>query len=74
MVLIWWYISDFFNFIYELLSSVIDWILSLISLISFCVSFLFRLVDVLPTAFTISFIALISISVIYKVLGREAGN
>lgn len=74
MVLIWWYVSDFFGFIYEMLSSVIDWIVSVISLLTFCVSFLFKLVDVLPSAFTISLFALISISVVYKLLGREAGN
>lgn len=74
MVLIWWYISDFFGFIYEMLSSVIGWIVSIITLITSCVGFLIKLVGVLPTAFTISFIALIAISVIYKILGRESGN
>ena len=74
MVLIWWYITDFFNFIYELLSSVISWILSIITLITSCIGFLIKVVGVLPTSFTISFVALIAIAVIYKIFGREAGN
>lgn len=71
MVLIWWYISDFFGFVYEMLSSVISWIISIITLITSCVGFLIKLIGVLPTAFTISFIALVAVAVIYKIFGRE---
>lgn len=71
MVLIWWYVSDFFNFIYELFSSVIGWIVSIIGLITSCVGFLVDLIAVLPTAFSISFVAVVAVSVIYKVFGRE---
>ncbi len=74
MVLIWWYITDFFSFIYELLSSVIGWILSIITLITSCVGFLIKIIGVLPTAFTISFVALVAVAVIYKIFGRESGN
>lgn len=71
MILIWWYISDFFTFIYEILSSIIGWIVSIIGLITSCVGFLIKFVGVLPTAFTISLLALIALAVIYKLLGRE---
>lgn len=71
MILIWWYISDFFDFIFDTVSSVIGWIVSVISLITSCVGFLGDLFLALPTIFKISLIALVAISVIYKILGRE---
>lgn len=74
MVLIWNYISGFFTFVYELLSSVISWIVSIIGIIVSCVSFLGDVVAALPTVLTTSLVALVAIAVIYKVLGREGGT
>lgn len=71
MILIWWYISDFFNFIFDTVSSIISWIVSVISLITSCVGFLGNLFLALPTIFKVSLIALVAVSVIYKLLGRE---
>lgn len=71
MILIWWYVSDFFIFIFDTVSSVISWIVSVISLITSCVGFLGNLFLALPIIFKISLIALVAISVIYKLLGRE---
>lgn len=70
MVLIWWYVSDFFNFVYSLLSSVISWIVTVIGLISSGISFLFTLFFELPYFIQIPLIGVVSISVIYKLLGR----
>lgn len=74
MILIWWYISDFFSFIFDTVSSVIGWIVSVISLITSCVGFLGSLFLALPTIFKLSLIALVAVSVIYKLLGREGQN
>lgn len=71
MVLIWWYISDFFGFVYDMISSIVVWIISIIGLITSCVGFLVKIIGVLPTTFTISFVALVAVAVIYKVFGRE---
>lgn len=71
MILIWWYISDFFGFIFDTVSSVIGWIVSVISLITSCVGFLGSLFMALPAVFKVSLIALVAVSVIYKILGRE---
>ena len=74
MVLIWNYISGFFIFVYELLSSVISWIVSVIGIIVSCVSFLGDVIAALPVVLTTSLVALVAIAVIYKVLGREGGS
>ena len=71
MILIWWYISDFFGFIFDIVSSVVGWIVSVIGLITSCVGFLGNLFLALPTIFKVSLIALVAVSVIYKLLGRE---
>lgn len=70
MILIWWYVSDFFNFVYSLLSSVISWIVSIISVIVAAISFLFTLFFELPSFLKVPLIGVVSISVIYKLLGR----
>lgn len=71
MILIWWYISDFFGFIFDIISSVVGWITNVISLIMSCIGFLGNLFVALPGIFKISLIALVAVSVIYKLLGRE---
>ncbi len=71
MILIWWYISDFFGFIFDIITSVISWITNVISLIMSCIGFLGNLFVALPAVFKISLIALVAVSVIYKLLGRE---
>lgn len=74
MVLLWWYISDFFGFVFEMISSVIGWLVTVIQLIGSCIGFLFSLFDALPIVFKISLIGLVAVSVIYKILGREGGD
>lgn len=71
MVLIWWFVRDFFIFIYTFLQTIIQWLSGFIWAISSSVGFLFKIVNVLPTAFTVSFIALVGIAVLYKIFGRE---
>lgn len=71
MILIWWYVSDFFNFIFDIFSNVISWIVSVLSFITSCVSFLGNLFMALPTILKISLVALVAVSVIYKLLGRD---
>lgn len=71
MIRIWWYISDFFDFIFDIASSVVGWIVSVIGLITSCIAFLGDLFNAMPTFFKVSLIALVAVSVIYKLLGRE---
>lgn len=56
------------------LQCIFQMIYLLIELLGKCFSFLFKVIGVLPTSFTVSFIALVAIAIIYKLLGREAGN
>ncbi len=71
MVLIYWYITDFFSFIFEAVKTIVSWLVSLFDMIGKAISFLFQVVDALPTVLVISFVGLIAVSVVYKFLGRE---
>ncbi len=71
MVVIFWYISDFFTSIFDIIDSLSEWCLILVDMAIECVSFLLDLVFLLPVSFSISSVALVAVAVIYKVLGRE---
>lgn len=71
MLLIFYFIRDFFAFVFEILSSVVGWFVSIITLIGSCIGFLGSLFLALPVLFKVSLIGLVAVSVIYKVLGRE---
>lgn len=66
------YIKDFFTFIIELLKFVGNLLLSLVNILVKCVGFLVDVISALPTPFVVACIALIIVSVLYKVLGRES--
>lgn len=66
------YIKDFFTFILELFKFIGNLLLSLVNILVKCVTFLVKVVSALPTSFVVACIALIIVSVLYKVLGREA--
>lgn len=70
MILIWWYISDFFNFIFDTLSNFINYIGSVLDFLTDCISYLGKLFLKLPDAFIYPLLALVAISIIFKVLGR----
>lgn len=72
MILIWWYVSDFFNFVFDLLETVFWFINDTVGIMTDCISFLGRLFLVTPLIFKVSLLALASISVIYKLIGRES--
>lgn len=71
MLLIFYFIRDFFAFVFEILSSVVGWFVSIISLLGSCIGFLGSLFLALPVLFKVSLVGLVAVSVIYKVLGRE---
>lgn len=71
MFLVFYYIWDFFTAVFNMISAVSKWILAVIGLLTSSVGFLIKIIGVLPTAFTISFVALVAVAVIYKILGRE---
>lgn len=66
------YIKDFFTFILELFKFIGNLLLSLVNILVKCVAFLVKVVSALPTSFVVACIALVIVSVLYKVLGREA--
>ena len=71
MILIWWYVSDFFVFIFELFSNIISWFDRVFAFITLCIHFLGLLFDALPTVIKILLVSLLAICVIYKLLGRD---
>lgn len=71
MVLIWWFISDFFGFIFDAIQTIVSWLTSMFSIIGSCLNFLSDLIESLPTVLTVSFIGITAVAVLYKFLGRE---
>ena len=71
MVVIFWFITDFFTSLFDIIVALSEWGLIIVNLLKSCISFLFDLVLLLPTSFTISSFALIAVAVVYKILGRE---
>lgn len=71
MILIWWFLSDYYVFVFDIISSVVGWLVSVIGLLTSCVTFLGGLFNALPVIFRVSLVGLVAVSVIYKILGRE---
>lgn len=70
MVRIWWYITDFFNFIWEAIKTIVGFFDVVVDMITSSVEFLLNLASSMPYILIIPLSALIAISVIYKLLGR----
>lgn len=70
MILIWWYISDFFNLIWESFKIIVDWFEILIDIFVNSFSFIADISVALPIVFIFPVVALASLSLIYKFLGR----
>ena len=66
------YIGDFFSFIIEIIKFFGNMIVSLVEILIKCVGFLVNVISALPTPFVLACTALIIVSVLYKVLGRES--
>lgn len=74
MVIIWFYIRDFFGFLGELFSFIWDLISKLFEVLGAAADFVIDVAGSLPAMFYVFFIALIAISIIYKILGREGAT
>lgn len=74
MLLVFYYVRDFFGFVFDLFKCVFSLLGQLITLLGSCASFLIGVIASLPAFLTIPAGALIAISIIYKILGREAQN
>lgn len=74
MVIIFNTVRSFIDSVISFFTGIGNLIYTLVQLLSKCFSFLFDLIGALPTAFTVSLVALVAIAIIYKLLGREAGN
>lgn len=66
------YIGDFFSFIIEIIKFIGNMIVSLVEILIKCVGFLVNVISALPTPFVVACTALVIVSVLYKVLGRES--
>ena len=66
------YLFDFFALIIALIKFVFELVWAILTILVACVGFLLNVVSALPTIFTVALGALIVISVLYKVLGRES--
>lgn len=71
MVIIWYYIRDFFVFCGDVIKFVFDLIYSVIGVLTASASWLVTVISSLPALFVIPLTALVVISILYKVLGRE---
>lgn len=74
MKILYWYISDFFSFIANILVFVFEVLGSCIGLIKDCLTGIVNLFTSMPGIFYVPFVALISIGLIYKILGREGSD
>ena len=74
MLIIYYYVRDFFLFIGDTVGAIFDLILKLFEVLGECADFLISIASSLPAMFYVFFIALIAISVIYKILGREGAT
>lgn len=74
MAIVYYYVRDFFAFIGGLISALIDLIQKVLDVVIEGATFIKDLALSLPTMFYVFFIALVAISVIYKILGREGAT
>lgn len=72
MVIIWFYIRDFFVMIGDLIKHIVDLIISLIQLIGQYAETAFDIVGALPTIFIAFGTVCIIIAVLYKILNRNS--
>lgn len=68
------YITGFFSYLGDLLSSIGQLLLSVIQIIGKCAEFLFSVIGHLPTVLTTVAIAIVIACILYKILGREGGE
>lgn len=74
MVIIYYYIRDFFSFIGTIVKSFFDVVLSLINILIASGKFLFDVVSALPVSIKIFCTVIIVVCLLYKILGREGGS
>lgn len=68
------YIKDFFTWVIELVKTIGQLIVKLISILGYCIDYLKNALSVLPGWMYVILIVLLVICVIYKVLGREGNS
>ena len=74
MAFVYWYIRDFFLFIGGIVSFIFELLWSLIQILISALNFITGIVTSLPIVLTGSFIVIAIICVLYKVLGRESSG
>lgn len=71
MVVIWWYISDFFTVIFELISEFISLIVFICGFLTNCIDYLFEFISAFPLPFLVGGFSIALVAIAYKILGRE---
>lgn len=72
MVIIWYYIRDFFLFLGNIVKFIFDFIVALIDVVKAAGEWLIDVIHSLPVILVVPLVALVIIAILYKVLGRES--
>ena len=67
-------ISDFFTSVVNFFSSIFTLVNKLITLFGNVVTYLKGVLDIFPTSIKVIFVLLLTICVLYKILGREGNS
>lgn len=68
------YIIGFFDYLGELFSRIGQLLLSVITMIGKAASFLFGIIDALPTVIKTVAVGIVIACIVYKLLGRDGGE
>ena len=74
MVIIFYYIRDFFLFIGGLIKHIFDLLWSVVQLIGEYISIGISIIGVFPSIFIVFGTVALIVAVLYKILGREGAN
>lgn len=72
MLIIYYYIRDFFLFVGGTIKFIFDLIMSIIDVVKASGNWLIDIIQSLPLILVVPLVALVIIAILYKVLGRES--
>lgn len=74
MVVVYWYISDFFTFVASLVKYIFNFLGVILDLFVDCIDMFGSIILSIPTRFFITSLILVILSIFLKILGREGGG
>lgn len=72
MLIIYYYVRDFFLFVGNIIKFGFDLIVSIIGVVKSAGEWLISIIQSLPALIVVPVVALVIIAILYKVLGRES--